>query len=100
MRAFGVDDGISWMLLPVLGFVIAGCALNAIVYGLRTPEAWNARFNPQSQPEALSGHTNWLTVGAIVLSMLIGGTALISGIALSIQHYFEYQIIEGRKISQ
>jgi hypothetical protein len=100
MRAFGVDDGISWVLLPVLGFVIAGCALTAIVYGLKPPEQWNTQFNPQAMPEAAAGQTNWLTVGAVVLSLLIGGTALISGIALSLQHYFEYQIVEGRKISQ
>jgi hypothetical protein len=100
MRAFGVDDGISWVLLPVLGFVIAGCALTAIVYGLKSPELWNVQFNPQAKPEAAAGQTSWLTIGAVVLSLLFGGTALIAGIALSLQHYFEYQIVEGRKISQ
>jgi hypothetical protein len=100
LKAFGVDDTTSWVLLPVLGFVIAGCALTAIVYGLKSPENWNTQFNPQDALEATAGHTNWLTVGAVVLSLLIGGTALISGIALSLQHYFEYQIAEGRKISQ
>lgn len=100
LKTFGVDDTVSWVLLPVLGFLIAGCALTAIVYGLQTPEKWNAKFNPQLKPEAAAGITNWLTIGAVVLSMLIGGTALISGIALSVQHYFEYQIVEGRKISQ
>ena len=93
-RHFGIDDAASWVLLPVLGFVIAACALTAIVYGLKSAEQWNARFNPQAEPEALAGQTNWLTVGAVVLSLLIGGTALISGIALTIQHYFEYQVIE------
>ncbi len=100
MRQYGVDDQISWVLLPVLGFCLAGCALTAIVYGLMTPEKWNAKFNPKAASDAQAGQTNWLTIGAVVLSLLIGCTALLSGIALSFQHYFEYQIEEGRKISQ
>jgi hypothetical protein len=99
LKVFGVDDSISWVLLPVLGFVIAGCALNAIVYGLKPAEQWNAQFNPQVKPDADAGQTNWLTVFAIVLSLLIGGTAMISGITLTIQHYFEYQMIEGQKVT-
>lgn len=100
LKAYGVDDIGSWVLLPVFGFVIAAGALTAIVYGLSSPERWNAKFNPKAKLEAAAGQTNWLTVGAIVLSLLVGGTALISGIALSMQHYFEYQIVEGLKISQ
>ena len=100
MRQYGVDDQISWVLLPVLGFCLAGCALTAIVYGLMTPEKWNGKFNPKAASDAPAGQTNWLTIGAVVLSLLIGCTALLSGIALSFQHYFEYQIEEGRKISQ
>jgi hypothetical protein len=99
-KAFGVDDTLSWVLLPVLGFVIAGCSLNAIVYGLQTAEKWNAKFNPKAELQADAGQTSWMTIGAVVLSLLIGCTALLSGIALSFQHYFEYQIAEGRKISQ
>lgn len=100
LKTYGVDDVGSWVLLPVFGFVIAAGALTAIVYGLTTPEKWNAKFNPNAKPEATVGQTNWLTVGAVVLSLLVGGTALIAGIALSMQHYFEYQIVEARKISQ
>lgn len=100
MRDFGVDDQVSWVLLPILGFCIAGCALNAIVYGLMTPEKWNAKFNPKAALEASAGQSNWLTVAAIALSLMIGCTALLSGMALSFQHYFEYQIEAGRQISQ
>lgn len=100
IRQYGVDDQLSWVLLPVLGFCLAGCALTAIVYGLMTPEKWNAKFNPKAASDAQAGQTNWLTIGAVALSLLIGCTALLSGIALSFQHYFEYQIEEGRKISQ
>ena len=100
VKDFGQDDALSWILIPLLGFTIAGCALTAIVYGLSTPEKWNAKFNPQLNPEAHDGQTNWLTIGAIVLALLIGATALMSSIVFSFQRYFEYQIEESRKISQ
>lgn len=96
----GVDDLWSWLLIPLLGFTIAGCALTAIVYGLTTPEQWNARYNPSAAPEAAPGRTNWLTIGAMVLALLLGTTVLLSSIAFSFQRYFEYQVEEARKISQ
>ncbi len=100
VQQFGVDDLWSWLLIPLLGFTIAGCALTAIVYGLSTPEKWNAKFNPSIEIEAAPGHTNWLTIGAIVLALLIGATCLMSSIVFSFQRYFEYQIEESRKLSQ
>lgn len=99
-RQFGLDDGLSWVLIPCLGFTIAACALTAIVYGLTSPEKWNARHNPQEAPEAHPGRTGWLTVGAVVVSLFIGATVLIASIAFSFQRYFEHQVEEGRKISQ
>jgi hypothetical protein len=45
VQQHGLDDQWSWVLIPFLGFTIAGCGLTAIVYGLMTPEQWNARFN-------------------------------------------------------
>jgi hypothetical protein len=100
VQDFGLDDGWSWVLIPLLGFTIAGCALVAIVYGLMAPEQWNARFNPSLDPEAPSGRTHWGTIGAIVLALLIGATCLMSSIVFSFQRYFEYQVEESRKISQ
>jgi len=96
----GQDDTLSWLLIPLLGFTIAGCALNAIVYGLMTPEKWNARFNPQAEPEHRAGSTSWLTVFGIAAALMIGTGVLMASIAFSFQRYFEYQIEEGRKISQ
>lgn len=96
----GIDDQWSWVLIPLLGFTIAGCALTAIIYGLMTPEKWNAKFNPTAPPGALAGQTKWLTIGAIVMALLIGTTALMSSFAFSFQHYFEYQVEEARKLSQ
>jgi hypothetical protein len=100
VQQFGQDDRWSWVLIPLLGFTIAGCALNAIVYGLMTREKWNTRFNARAAQDAASGGTSWFTIAAVVLSLLVGTTALMASIAFSFQHYFEYQVEEGRKISQ
>ena len=100
IKQFGLDDQWSWVLVPLLGFTLAGCALTAIVYGLMTPEKWNGKFNPQLPVDAPSGNTSWLTIAAVVLSLFVGATALMASIAYSFQSYFEYQIEESRKISQ
>ncbi len=97
---FGLDDQLSWVLIPLLGFTIAACALTAIVYALQTPEKWNARHNPNAPADAPAGQTRWMTIGAIVVSLLIGTTVLMGSLAYSFQHFFEYQIEEARKISQ
>ena len=100
VQAFGQDDTLSWILIPLLGFTIAGCALTAIVYGLMTCEKWNARHNPVAPEDAPAGSTGWLTIGAVVLSLLIGTTVLMASIAFSFQRYFEYQVEAGRELSQ
>ena len=99
VRLHGQDDQLSWLLIPLLGFTLAGTALTAIYYGLMAPEKWNALHNPDT-PDAPIWRTNWLTMGAIVLALLFGTIALMSSIAFSFQRYFEYQIEEARKISQ
>ena len=100
VQEFGLDDMASWLLIPLAGFCFAACALNAIVYALMTQETWNAKFNPGAPSDAAAGQTNWMTIGAIVLSLLIGATVLMSSIVFSFQRYFEYQIEEAQKISQ
>ena len=96
----GIDDPWSWVLIPLLGFTIAACALTAIVYGLMTPEKWNTKFNPQLPVDAAPGQTNWFTIGAVAVALLLGTTVLMSSIVFSFQHYFEYQVEAARKISQ
>ena len=86
---YGLDDVLSWWLLPVFGFTVAATCLNAIVYGLMTPAQWNKKFNPTADPLHPAGHTQWATIGAIVLSLMIGTAALLSGLAYSFQRYFE-----------
>lgn len=100
VQQFGQDDPLSWVLIPLLGFTIAGCCLTAIVYGLMTRERWNARFNPGLPQDAAPGGTSWFTVAAIVLSLMIGAGVLMASIAFSFQRYFESQVEEGRRISQ
>ena len=100
VQKFGQDDTLSWMLIPLLGFTIAGCALNAIIYGLTPIEKWNAKFNPKADALAPSGRTHWGTIIGILVALLLGTTVLMSSLVFSFQRYFEHQIEEGRKISQ
>jgi hypothetical protein len=88
---FGLDDPWSWVLIPLLGFTISGCALNAIVYGLMDKEKWNAKFNPGCPPDDASGQTNWLTIGAVVATLLVGTTVLMASLAFSFQRFFEFR---------
>ena len=100
VQRLGQDDTLSWLLIPLLGFTIAGCCLTAIVYGLMTPEKWNRRFNPALPQDARAGATHWGTIFAIALSLMVGAGVLMASIAFSFQRYFEYQVEEGRRISQ
>ena len=100
VQALGLDDALSWVLLPVMGFNIAGCALCAIVYGLMTPEEWNSRHNPGMALDAPAGRTHWGTITVLAAALLIGTGVLMASLVYSFQRYFEYQIDEARKISQ
>ena len=100
VQQLGQDDQLSWILIPLLGFTIAACALQAILYGLTEKTLWNQRFNPDSAPETAAGQTHWGTIVAICLALMMGATVLMASIAYSFQHYFEYQVEEARKISQ
>ena len=99
VRTLGQDDQLAWLLVPVLGFLLATTAITAIYYGLSSPEKWNAEHNPQ-QLDSSAGQTNWGVIIAVIFSLLVGATVLMSSIAFSFQRYFEYQIEEARKISQ
>ena len=99
-RNIGLDDPLSWVLIPMLGFTIAGCAIIARIYGLMDAEKWNIRFNPSLSAHAPAGQTNWLTIGALVVSLLLGTTVLMASLAYSFQHFFEYQVDEAKKLSQ
>ena len=55
VQALGQDDHLSWLLLPLLGLMVAQACLFAILYGLTPDEQWNARHNPGQPARA----TRW-----------------------------------------
>ena len=77
-RTLGLDDLWSWILIPLGGFALAASALVAIRYGLMDAPAWNARFNPQAEPEDAAGQTQGLTVLGLGASLMLGTTALMA----------------------
>ena len=88
MLELGQDDKLSWLLLPLLGLMLAQAALCAIVYGLTPDEHWDARHNPGAPVHA----TGWGPVLGVIAALMIGATALMSTIAFSGQRYFEWQV--------
>lgn len=97
-KHFGLDDTLSWVLIPIGGMAFAVCCLTAIVYGLTDTEKWNAKWH--GGQDVAAGQTNWLTVLTVATALLVGATVLMASLALSFQRYYEYQVIEARKISQ
>ena len=96
-QTMGLDDPLSWFLLPVLGLTIAASALQALYWGLMSQTNWNSLYNPLADAEDRAGRTNWFTIIALVLSMMVGTTAMLSSLAYGFQRYFEAQITEAEK---
>ncbi len=86
-RQFGLDDHVSWLLMPVLGLMLAAGMLAAIMVGLTPDERWDSRFNPTGATSS----TGWLTILGVLLALALGATALMATIAFSAQRFFEYQ---------
>lgn len=92
MRAFGQDDRVAWVLIPLLGLAISAAMLSAIVYALTPDERWDARFNP-----GLPGRTTgWGPVLGAITALLIGATVFMGTVAFSGQRFFEWQLESGR----
>ncbi|MDH4482794.1 MAG: hypothetical protein QE279_08800 [Rhodoferax sp.] len=89
-RAIGLDDPLSWILIPMLGFTFSGCAIAALRYGLMDAQTWNLRFNPGADEQHQAGQTHWMTVFGLASALFIGATVLIATIAFSFQRYFEF----------
>ena len=100
VQDLGQDDQLSWLLIPVLGFMVAYTMLQAIIYGLMPDEKWHARFNPGLAASPDAPASGWPAVIGVGLALMLGATVLMSTIAFSGQRYFEYQVEEARKISQ
>jgi hypothetical protein len=92
----GQDDRWSWLLLPLLGLMLAQAALFAILYGLTPDARWDKRHNPGAPVHP----TGWGPVLGVILALMVGATALMATIAFSGQRYFEWQVDEARKISR
>ena len=99
-RDIGLDDHLSWVLIPWVGLSVAAASLSAIVYGLMGAEQWNARLNPEQPAACAAGATGWLTIGGVIAALLLGATVLLSSLAFTFQRYFEYQAESTPGISQ
>lgn len=91
-QAHGLDDRLSWVLMPLLGVTLAVSCLMAVIYALTPADRWNARHNPQLAPDASAGRSHALTVGVLVFAMLTGTIAFMSSLAFGVQRYFEYTL--------
>ncbi len=90
MLEFGQDDRIAWVLIPLLGFMVAGTMLVAIVYGLTPDDKWNARFGGGAPVQ----RTGWGPVLGVVVALMLGFGVLMATLAFSFQRYFETQMEE------
>jgi hypothetical protein len=84
VQALGQDDRLSWLLLPLLGLMVAQACLFAIVYGLTPDAAWAERHR-----QALV-ETRWGPVLGVIAALMVGATALMATIAFAGQRWFEW----------
>jgi hypothetical protein len=87
LRSLGQDDQLAWLLIPVLGLMIAQAMLAAILIGLTPDERWQARFNPGAAPRA----SGWAAVIAVIAALMVGGAALMGALAFGGEKYFQWQ---------
>ena len=97
MDNLGQDDRLAWLLIPMLGLMVAQGMLAAIVMGLTPDERWNARYNAEVRPPP---QTRWTPILGVIAALMIGAGVLMATIAFSGQRFFEWQVEEARKLSQ
>jgi len=102
MRNLGVDDRLSWALIPCLGLTISVAMLCAIVYGLTTDARWArlhagdpgkpvvqaTREEDEDSPPPGTVRTGWGPVLGVILALMIGGGVLMGTIAFTVEHLF------------
>jgi hypothetical protein len=91
VRLYGLDDHLSWLLIPLLGLALSATMLSAIVSGLTPDEKWNQRFNQDDGSENSGPRSGWLAVIGVLVALTLGATVLMATIAFSAQRFFEYQ---------
>lgn len=85
MRNLGQDDHVAWLLIPLLGLMLAQAMLSAIVLGLTPDERWAQRYRQPLQP------SGWGAVLGVIAALLLGGAVLMGTLAFGGQKYFEFQ---------
>jgi hypothetical protein len=85
MLEFGLDDRLAAWFVPLLGLMLAGTMLTAIVYGLTPDERWQARFNAGQPPRA----SGWAAVIGMIAALMVGATVLMATIAFGLQRLAE-----------
>ena len=102
MADHGVDDHLSWALIPWLGVTISVGMLCAIVIGLTTDAKWARRHagdpsrpmvqatreEDEDAPPPGIVHTRWGPVLGVILALMIGGGVLMGTIAFSVERLF------------
>lgn len=102
MRNLGVDDRLSWALIPWLGLTISVGMLCAIVIGLTTDAKWArlyagdpaqpavqaTREEDEESPPPGMVRTGWAPVLGVVLALMIGGGVLMGTIAFVVERIF------------
>lgn len=84
LRELGTDDSLGALLVPLLGVMVAGTMLLAIVYGLMPAERWRARFGG----DAAAAATGWATIGGVIIALAAGAIVAMATIAFSAERYF------------
>jgi hypothetical protein len=85
MRDLGLDDRLSWLLVPLLGLTLSAAALEAILTGLTPAPQWEARHG------AGTGASHWGTVLGVIVALMAGATVLLGTLAFAGQKYFEWE---------
>jgi hypothetical protein len=105
MRDLGVDDRLSWALVPWLGLTISAGMMCAIVIGLTSDAKWArlhagdptqpvvqaTRDEDDESPPPGIVHTGWAPVLGVILALMIGGGVLMGTIAFSVEKVFDVQ---------
>ena len=103
MQRLGVDDQLSWLLVPWLGLTISVGMLCAIVIGLTSDAKWArlhagdpalpvrpaTREEDDVSPPPGLVRTGWAPVLGVIVALMVGGAVLMGTIAFSVEKSFE-----------
>ena len=103
LRTLGVDDRVAWALVPWLGLTVSIGMMCAIVIGLTSDAKWArlhagdpsrpvvraTREEDEDNPPPGLVRTGWGPVLGVILALMVGGAALMSTIAFSVEKLFE-----------